>query len=279
MAFTGRHLCTDRDLGWTWQVGDGGRLAGRTGIMVVNDFRSNDMKHDGEGAPLVPLYHTALLRRDNRFKTVAILNIGGVANVTWAHFDDTGHIDKVIAFDTGPGNAILDDWAEIHTGKPIDYNGELAARGITHDEVVSSMMASPYFDEEPPKTLDRDDFNHQSVRGLTAEDGAATLTDFFVETIVAAQSHFPEPPQAWYVAGGGRHNATLMRRLRRRFPVLVESVDTLGWRGDALEAEAFAYLAVRSLRNLPLTLPSTTGCVEAVSGGQHHKPVGRRPLR
>ena len=130
-------------------------------------------------------------------------------------------------------------------------------------------LASPYFDEEPPKTLDRDDFNIQTVRGLSPEDGAASLTDFMVESVVAAQSHFPKPPEAWFVCGGGRHNPTIMRRLRKRMPVLVDPVEVLGWRGDALEAEAFAFLAARSERGLPLSLPSTTGCNEATAGGRN----------
>jgi len=180
-----------------------------------------------------------------------------------------------MAFDTGPGNAMLDDWAEIHTGEPIDKDGNLAARGISHEEVVMGLMASPYFDEKPPKTLDRDDFNIQAVRGLSAEDGAATLTNFVIESVVSAQSHFPAPPEAWYVAGGGRHNPTMMRRLRRRMPVLVDPVEVLGWRGDSLEAEAFGFLAVRSQRGLPLSLPGTTGCDAPTVGGVLHQPRRR----
>jgi anhydro-N-acetylmuramic acid kinase len=140
------------------------------------------------------------------------------------------------------------------------------------------LMASPYFDEVPPKTLDRDDFTVQTVRGLSAEDGAATLTNFVVESVISAQSHFPSPPEAWYVAGGGRHNPTLMRRLRRRLPVLVDPVEVLGWRGDALEAEAFAFLAARTVRNLPNSLPGTTGCTSPTVGGIYHAPRTRRRM-
>lgn len=277
IGFHGQTLTHRPDRGWTWQIGDGGRLAGHTGIPVVNDFRTADVEAGGEGAPLAPLYHAALLKRDRRHKTVAILNVGGVANVTWISFAEDEENPAIVAFDTGPGNAMLDDWAQIHTGEPVDTDGVLAARGISHEEVVMGLMATPYFDEKPPKTLDRDDFNIQSVRGLSAEDGAATLTDFVVESVVAAQSHFPLPPEAWYVCGGGRLNPTIMRRLRRRLPVLVDPVEVLGWRGDALEAEAFAFLAARSERGLPISLPSTTGCKEPLTGGQLHKPQ-RRPF-
>ncbi|MBL4789970.1 MAG: anhydro-N-acetylmuramic acid kinase [Kordiimonadaceae bacterium] len=278
VGFHGQTLTHRPDKGWTWQIGDGGRLAGYTGIPVVNDFRTADVEAGGEGAPLVPLYHAALLMRERRHDTVAILNIGGVANVSWVSFAESEDNPQMVSFDTGPGNAIIDDWAQIHTGKPCDEDGVLAARGISHEEVVMGMMASPYFDEKPPKTLDRDDFNMQSVRGLSPEDGAATLTDFIVESMVSAQSYFPRPPEAWYVCGGGRHNLTLMRRLRRRLPVLVDPVEVLGWRGDALEAEAFAFLAARSVRGLPTSLPGTTGCKEPVMGGVLHKPM-RNPFR
>ncbi|MCK0069870.1 anhydro-N-acetylmuramic acid kinase [Kordiimonas laminariae] len=276
IGFHGQTLTHRPDRGWTWQIGDGGRLAGKTGITVVNDFRTADVKNGGEGAPLVPLYHAALLARARKHQTVAVLNIGGVANVTWVSFENREDGPEIIAFDTGPGNAMLDDWAKIHTGEPCDTDGALAARGRSHDEVVMGLLASPYFDEEPPKTLDRDDFNIQTVRGLSPEDGAASLTDFMVESVVAAQSHFPKPPEAWFVCGGGRHNPTIMRRLRKRIPVLVDPVEVLGWRGDALEAEAFAFLAARSERGLPLSIPSTTGCAAPTKGGEIHFPQKKR---
>lgn len=275
IGFHGQTITHRPDRGWTWQIGDGGRLAGQTGIKVINDFRTKDMEAGGEGAPLVPVYHAALHAREKRQKTVAILNLGGVANVTWLSYEDDPHDQQMIAFDTGPGNAALDDWAQLHTDLDYDKDGNLSARGISHEEVVMGMMANSYFDDPPPKTLDRDDFNIQGVRGLSAEDGAATLADFIVESVVAAQSHFPKPPEAWYICGGGRHNATLMRRLRRRLPVLVDPVEVLGWRGDALEAEAFAFLAVRSERGLPLSYPETTGCKEPTLGGTAHLPKKR----
>lgn len=274
IGFHGQTVMHRPDRGWTWQIGDGGRLSGQTGIRVINDFRTADMKAGGQGAPLVPAYHCALVAREDRYKTVAILNLGGVANVTWISRDDDGDM-QVLAFDTGPGNAIVDDWAQLHTNNSFDEDGALAARGISHGEIVMGMMASSYFDDAPPKSLDRDDFNMQAVRGLTAEDGAATLTDFIVESVVAAQSHFPTPPEAWLVCGGGRHNKTLMRRLRRRMPVLVDPVEVVGWRGDALEAEAFAFLAARSDRGLPFSYPETTGCAKPSTGGTSHMPKRR----
>lgn len=280
IGFHGQTISHRPERGWTWQIGDGGRLAGQTGIKVINDFRAADMKAGGEGAPMVPIYHAAQLARISRHKTVAVLNLGGVANVTWLSFENDQMDPQIVAFDTGPGNAALDDWAQLHTNESYDKDGNLSARGISHEEVVMGMMASSYFDDVPPKTLDRDDFNTQAVRGLSAEDGAATLADFIVESVVAAQSHFPAPSEAWYVCGGGRHNKTLMRRLRRRLPVLVDPVEVLGMRGDALEAEAFAFLAVRSERSLPLSYPETTGCKMPSTGGRAHVPKSRpRTLR
>lgn len=272
IGFHGQTIAHRPDLGWTWQIGDASRLASATKIPVVHDFRSNDMKHGGQGAPLVPLYHAALLSRDRRHDVIAVLNIGGVANVTWASFEDDPANPKIIAFDTGPGNALIDDWVEIHTGDSYDKDGLHAARGSVHQDVLMNLMASPYFDENPPKALDRDDFNGQAARGLSLEDGAATLTEFMVQSIVASQEHLPKPPEAWYVCGGGRLNKTFMRNLRRRLPVIVDPVEVVGWQGDAIEAQAFGYLAARSIKGLPLTLPTTTGVSSPTTGGTLVKP-------
>lgn len=269
IGFHGQTVMHRPDRGWTWQLGDGARLASATGITVINDFRSADMKAGGQGAPLVPIYHCALATQGSRYNTIAVLNLGGVANVTWISGSHEGDFE-ILAFDTGPGNAVIDDWAQLHTNKRFDEDGVLAARGLSHEEIVMGMMASSYFDDIPPKSLDRDDFNMQAVRGLSPEDGAATLTNFVVESVVAAQSHFPAPPEAWFVCGGGRHNSTLMRRLRRRLPVLVDPVEVVGWRGDALEAEAFAFLAVRADRGMPFSYPQTTGCTAPTTGGVTH---------
>jgi len=268
------HTVTHRpDRGWTWQIGNGGRLAGRLGIPVINDFRTADMHAGGQGAPLVPLYHAALLRRAGVKDPVAILNIGGVANVTWVDMSSGDDIPPMVAFDTGPGGALLDDWVQAHTDQHYDEDGALAARGSSHQDVLLSMMNSPYFDDAPPKSLDRDDFSMQLVRGLSVADGASTLTDFVVDAVVVAQAHFPKPVSAWYVCGGGRLNATLMRRLSSRLSAHVATVDRLGWRGDAVEAEAFGYLAVRSLLGMATSLPGTTGCSKPVIGGSRHDPL------
>ena len=254
----------------TWQIGDGALLAAETGIDVVADLRSNDMVLGGEGAPLVPLYQAALATELPR--PLAVVNIGGVANVTWIGEGGIGAGEaEVLAFDTGPGNALINDWVERHSGEPLDRDGALARAGRVDAAALARLLDNPYFDRRPPKSLDRDDFTGDAVAGLTLEDGAATLTAFTAATIARAAEHFPAPVTRWLVTGGGRHNPTLMAALAGRLEAPVEPVEAVGWRGDALEAEAFAYLALRSLAGLPLTLPTTTGVSRPASGGQLHK--------
>jgi anhydro-N-acetylmuramic acid kinase len=254
---------------WTWQIGDGALLARLTGIDVVNDFRSADVKAGGQGAPLVPLYHAALVKETSALELpVAVVNIGGVANVTYISRD------TILAFDTGPGNAPIDDWAQRHTGKPVDEGGALASTGRVNDAALTKMLQHPFFARVPPKSLDRLDFSTDAVAQFSAEDGAATLTAFSAAAIARAREHFPEPATTWVVCGGGRLNPRLMAELRARVNAPVLSAEDAGWRGDFIEAEAFAYLAIRSVRGLPLSLPTTTGVREAVAGGKLHKARG-----
>jgi anhydro-N-acetylmuramic acid kinase len=250
---------------WTWQIGDGAALARTTGIPVVNHFRDADVGAGGQGAPFVPLYHQVLTRDMER--PVVVVNIGGVANVTYVGDKD------LIAFDTGPGNAALDDWALAHTGEPVDRDGKLARAGRVDQTRLAGMLEHPAFALLPPKSLDRLDFPMSTVEGLSAEDGAATLTAFTAAAIALAQEHLPQRPKAWIVCGGGRHNPVLMETLRARLPGAVMAAEDAGWRGDFLEAEAFAYLAVRSVKGLPLSLPSTTGVPCPMTGGVLHRPM------
>jgi len=252
---------------WTWQIGDGKLLARLTGIPVVNDFRSADVKAGGQGAPLVPLYHAALVRKAEKLSPpIAMINIGGVANVTYVGRDE------ILAFDTGPGNAPIDDWAYRHTGKPVDEHGALAKQGRVNDEALTDMLDHDFFGRVPPKSLDRLDFTTAAVEHLSPEDGAATLTAFTAASIARAREHFPDPATTWIVMGGGRHNPKLMEELRARVNAPVLAAEDAGWRGDFVEAEAFAYLAARSRKGLPLSLPTTTGVAEPVTGGRFHLP-------
>lgn len=265
VGFHGHTVLHRPDAGRTWQIGDGALLAELTGIRVVDDFRSADVAAGGQGAPFAPLYHAARAAAFER--PVAVLNVGGVGNLTWLGADG-----QLIAFDTGPGNALVDDWVAEHTGQTMDADGRLAASGALHEDVLTAMLDHPYFAAPPPKSLDRDDFSVLPARGLSPADGAATLTEFTARSVADALAHLPAPPRRWLVTGGGRHNPTLMAALRRLLGS-VEPVETVGWRGDAIEAEAFAFLAVRSLRGLPLSLPTTTGVATAVTGGRLHCPA------
>jgi anhydro-N-acetylmuramic acid kinase len=245
----------------TWQIGDGALLARRLGIDVVADFRSADVAAGGEGAPLAPLFHAALAAALP--KPLAVLNIGGVANVTWI-----GEGGAILAFDTGPGNALIDDWVHLHTGAAADFGGTLASAGRVSSTHVAHFLEDSFFDQLPPKSLDRDHFREIIPHHLPLEDGAATLTEMTAAAVTAAQCHFPAAVREWLVSGGGRHNPALIEALRRRLGVPVHPVEAVGWDGDALEAQAFAYLAVRSLRGLPLSVPSTTGVSRPTPGGR-----------
>jgi anhydro-N-acetylmuramic acid kinase len=270
VGFHGQTILHEPHRRRTWQIGDGALLARLTGIDVVNDFRSRDVAEGGQGAPFVPLYHAALAAGLPR--PLAVLNIGGVANVTW--IGEHGTAGELLAFDTGPGNALLDDWALRHTGRPVDSGGSLARAGRVNGPALAALLANPYFDLPAPKSLDRDAFDPAPLAGLSAADGAATLVAFTAASIARSAELFPRPVQRWLVTGGGRHNPALMAALGERLAAPVAPVEDVGWQGDALEAQAFAYLAVRSLRGLPLSVPGTTGVPRPMTGGQLHRLSG-----
>jgi anhydro-N-acetylmuramic acid kinase len=266
IGFHGQTILHEPERGRTWQIGDGPLLAKMTGIDVVNDFRNADVAAGGQGAPFVPLFHAALAASLPR--PLAVLNIGGVANVTW--IGEEGVEGELIAFDTGPGNAMLNDWTLRHTGRPADIGGVLAGSGRVDAGALSALLDHPYFERAAPKSLDRDAFDAAPLERLSAADGAATLVAFTAATVARAQSLFPRPVKRWLVAGGGRHNPTIMAALAERLEAAVAPVEAVGWDGDALEAQAFAYLAVRSLRGLPLSVPTTTGVSRPLTGGKLH---------
>ena len=268
IGFHGQTLFHDPANHRTWQIGDGGLLARATRIPVVNDFRSADVAAGGQGAPLAPLYHAALSGDFPR--PLAVLNLGGVGNVTWIGEGE----NNLLAFDTGPANALLDDWVARKTGASHDADGGLAKMGRVDEAALAALLDHPYFAAPPPKSLDRNAFDPGPVAGMTPEDGAATLLAFTVEAVGRALAWLPVPPLRWLVTGGGRHNPVLMQALAARLEVPVDPVEAVGWDGDALEAQAFAYLAVRSLEGLPLSLPGTTGVPEPVTGGRFH-PAAR----
>ncbi|MCK5296651.1 MAG: anhydro-N-acetylmuramic acid kinase [Alphaproteobacteria bacterium] len=248
----------------TLQIGDGLLLAKKTGIKVVNRFRNADVEAGGQGAPLVPIYHDALCKDFE--KPVAVLNLGGVGNVTFI-----GSKDDLLAFDTGMGNALIDDFMLQKTGKAIDIDGKTAASGKTDMKIISKLLSNPYFDKKPPKSLDRNDFEQvfEFVKDMSIEDGAATLTAFTTQSVMYAfEKHIPQKPTKCIVCGGGSRNQEIMAQLKKILPFPVETTEIVGWNNDAVEAQAFAFLAVRSLYDLPLTFPKTTGVSIALCGGE-----------
>lgn len=264
--------------GVTHQIGDADLLAAETGIHVVADFRSADVKAGGEGAPLAPIYHCARVRSAMIDRPVVVLNIGGVSNATWIGAGD----DDVLAFDCGPGNALMDDWAQRHTGQRYDVDGALGAKGRAQDDLVNAWFEHEYFKRVPPKSMDRDQWDIAGLGELTSklqsvssEDGAATFLKFTAEAIVRSVEFMPEVPKHWYACGGGRHNKALMTYLGKRLSEegfgKLHSVDDLGWDGDATEAECFAYLGVRSVLGLPISFPTTTNAPTPMTGGVLHK--------
>jgi anhydro-N-acetylmuramic acid kinase len=259
IGFHGHTVVHRPEIHRTWQIGDAGLLARSLGCDVVADFRTADVNAGGQGAPLAPLFHAAL--GVDLIKPLAVLNIGGVANVTWI-----GN-DRLLAFDTGPGNGLLDDWVSGHGQGTYDADGAISARGLADPHLLTDLLSAPYFRRAPPKSLDRLDFDLASMDGLSLEDGAATLAGFTVGAVMSAREHFPEPARRWLVTGGGRHNRYIMSLLEAGLRQSVDPVEAVGWQGDALEAQAFAYLAVRSLRGLPLSLPETTGVAQPTCGG------------
>lgn len=268
--------------GWTWQLGDGALLARLLNIPVVFDFRTHDMLHGGHGAPLVPIYHQALCAAWlDTYAPILCINIGGVANATYVS------PEAFLAFDVGPGGALLDDWMHRHAGISYDPEGVYAGRGQVQTTLVQNWCADSFFNLPLPKSLDRNHFAfvHRDLEGLSVEDGAATLTAWTVASILLALDHMPEEPQLVCLMGGGRHNTTLYHMLeealRRRAPqtVLARVEDVphpLGpLSGDSLEAEAFAYLAARQVRHLPISFPLTTGVPTPLCGGTYVGPDGR----
>ncbi len=270
IGFHGQTIFHAPDKRLTIQIGDSQRLADETGIDVIADFRSADVKAGGEGAPLAPLYHQARVIADDIETPCAVLNIGGVANMTFIDGDD------LLAFDCGPGNALMDDWIKEKTGQPYDEGGVLAASGMADERLVQDWLAHAYFQKTPPKSLDRDEWDIAafgplaSNTDLSLEDGAATLLAFTVGGILKSLEHLSCLPKTIYACGGGRLNTELMKQLGAALKdkqIDLSSVDDLGWNGDALEAECFAYLAVCSKLGLPLSLPSTTGVSAPQTGG------------
>lgn len=262
VGFHGQTVLHRPDIGLTVQLGDGALLAERIGIDVVHDFRAADMAAGGQGAPIVPAYHAALAAQQGWPRPLAIINVGGVANMTFIASDGT-----LTAFDVGPGNAPIDDWVAARAGLPFDRGGSLALAGRADADQIANALRHPFFRQPPPKSLDRRAFSLPPVGGLSLEDGAATLTGITAAGIFIALAHFGEVPALAVLCGGGARNDALVGALDRLIPCDVRTADALGLDSATIEAEAVAYLAARSLRGLPLSFPGTTGVPSPQPGG------------
>ena len=273
IGYHGQTVFHAPDRGLTIQIGRGDVLAEGLGLTVVHDLRAADVAAGGQGAPLVPVFHRALAEKAGLTLPVAIVNVGGDANVTLISEDG-----ELLAFDTGPGNAPVDDLMREATGRPFDTDGALAGAGRADEDSIRRWMTHPFFAEIPPKSLDRQAFSRGALSmpdGLPLADQAATLTAFSAEAIAAGLARRPSIGRA-VVGGGGARNPTLMRMIAERAGVSVMTADSVGLSGDFLEAQAFGYLAVRSLAGLPLTFPGTTGVLRPTSGGVVSTPEARR---
>jgi anhydro-N-acetylmuramic acid kinase len=252
----------------TVQIGDAAALAKAIHIPVMHDFRAADVAAGGQGAPFVPVYHRALAQSLAREGPIAVVNIGGVSNITYIDGTDT-----LIACDTGPGNALLDDHMFRTMNQRFDKDGEFAAKGEVDEAWVARALQLPFFGLKPPKSLDRNDFAALKVADKTPANGAATLTAFTAAAIARIVPLLPKPPGSWIICGGGARNRTMMRMLRERLaPAAVEAAEALGWSSDALEAQAFGFLAARGLKGLPLSYPATTGVPLPMTGGVIARP-------
>lgn len=272
VGFHGQTVLHRPALRLTVQIGDGPGLARRLGLPVVHDFRAADVAAGGQGAPLVPVFHRALARSAGAQLPLAILNVGGVANVTFIFSDG-----EMLAFDTGPGNALIDDLMRERIGADYDEDGRVAASGAPEEELLDWLMAHPYFARKPPKSLDRNWFSHRIAGHLATPDAAATLMAFTARAIAASLDHAREKPARWIVAGGGARNGALLETLRRTLQTHLTDAEAAGWSSGYLEAQAFAFLAVRSLRGLPLTFPGTTGAPAPLTGGILAEPPEAAP--
>ncbi|RFP89398.1 anhydro-N-acetylmuramic acid kinase [Rhodobacteraceae bacterium 63075] len=276
VGFHGQTLAHEPRGRGTHQLGDGATLAEALGRPVVWDFRSADVQLGGEGAPLAPFYHHACARYLGYERPVAFLNLGGVGNITFAdpriaRPEDAG---ALLAFDTGPANAPINDLCQERLGQPHDAEGALARRGRVEQGALELFLADPYFYKIPPKSLDRGSFAdlRELVLELGDADAAATLTGMVAAAVLQAMDHAPEPPSELLVTGGGRKNPVMMDMLRAALDCPVRDIDATGLDGDMLEAQAFAYLAVRVARGLPTSCPGTTGVRAAVGGGTVSRP-------
>lgn len=271
IGFHGQTITHRPESKFTWQIGDAQVLADKTSISTVYNFRIRDVQEGGQGAPLLPIYHQHLVQRSGVELPIVVINIGGVSNLTYI----SGHDDDLVAFDTGPGNALLDDWVYLKTGMSFDQDGALSSCGMIDKAILDQWLEHRFFKKSGTKSLDRNEWSYNEILHLGASDGAATLAAFTAHSIAKGVFLLPRLPKCAVVCGGGRKNKSIMRMLESLLECPVLPCDHLGWNGDAIEAEGFAYMAARSIAGLPISFPKTTGVANPLSGGVLVKPRTR----
>ena len=265
IGFHGQTISHNPKLGYSWQIGSSQKLANSLNIKVVGDFRSNDIKNGGEGAPLTPIFHYFLSEKIK--KRICFINLGGISNLTYFDHNLKKNLKDILAFDAGPCCSLLNDWVSKKSKKKFDKYGLLAKRGVVNEKIVNEYMKKKFFLKKPPKSLDRGFFSISPLKKMRIEDGAATLTDLIVKTLLLAFKHLPKKPDLCILSGGGRLNKFLVESLNNKINSKIILTEDCKWNGDFIEAYAFAYLSVRKLLNLPITFPRTTGTKKPLIGG------------
>ena len=267
VGFHGQTISHNPASGYSWQIGNSQKLANLLNIKVVSNFRENDIKNGGQGAPLTPIFHYYLTKKMK--KKICFINLGGISNITYFNHRSKTSLNNMLAFDAGPCCSLIDDWISKNSNNKFDNFGLLARKGNVKKEIIHNFLKKPYFSKLPPKSLDRSFFSLSLLKKLNIEDGAATLNYLVANSVLKAFDYFPNNPNLCILSGGGRLNKFLVElisnKLKKSKILLAENYN---WNGDSIEAHAFAYLSVRKLLNLPITFPKTTGIKKPLTAGQ-----------
>ena len=267
VGFHGQTLSHNPSVGYSWQLGNSKELSKLLNLKVISDFRNNDIKHNGQGAPLTPIFHFYLTKKIK--KKICFINLGGISNISYFDHKNNEDLNKIIAFDTGPCCSLLDDWIKKNTNNNFDNLGLFSRKGIKNKEIINKILENSFFNQTPPKSLDRSFFSLKLLKKLNLNDGAATLSNLIAETLFLGLQHLPDKPDLCILSGGGRLNKYLVERIKYKLNnIKVNLTENYKWNGDFIEAHAFAYLSVRSLLKLPITFPKTTGVKKPLTGGR-----------
>ena len=267
VGFHGQTISHNPMNGYSWQIGNSQKLVNLLNVKVVSNFRDNDIKNGGQGAPLTPIFHYYLTKKIK--KKICFINLGGISNVTYFNHRSKNSLNDILAFDAGPCCSLMDDWVSKNSNKKFDDLGILARSGNVKKEIIQNFLKKPYFSKLPPKSLDRSFFSLSLLKKLKIRDGSATINYLVADTLLKAFGYFPNYPDLCILSGGGRHNKFLVELINKKIKKSkILLAENYNWNGDSIEAHAFAYLSVRKLLNLPITYPKITGVKKPLSGGQ-----------